>query len=173
MIKKSYEELLLGSKNAKILSGEVTYKERKKPEYKEGTETSTLAGYLKKNYPDLPFETVKHEGKKQYWEQNQHKKQNSEDSFADTRIYFPDFTLMIEQKKFGTKLTLKDGETLASEHLQDQYNTIKRLFCAHRKCYFAVGISEAITLVIQGVNGCLPPMQFFKDRSDKIVDTLF
>jgi hypothetical protein len=145
-------------------------KQRKKMEYKEAGEQSSIATYLKKNYPDLPFETVKHEGKKEHWERNQHTKQNSYDSFPDTRIYFPNATLMIENKKLGTKLTLVDGVTCATEHIQEQYNTHKRLFSEHTKVYFAVGISEAITLIEQVRTGFYPPMQLFKDRAKKLMD---
>lgn len=143
--------------------GFVAIKDRKKPEYKEAGEQTTVAKYLKKYHPNLPFETVKHEGKKAYWEQQAHKTQNSDDSFADTRIYFPDFTLFIENKRAGTKLTLKDG-TCASDHIQRQYNTLKRLFAPHRRVYFAVGVTEAITLIEQSIAGTFVPMQIFKDR---------
>ncbi len=156
------QELLFGKRNAKILAGEPV-KERKKSIFKEASEQSTIAGYIKKHYPDLPFETVKHEGKKQFWEQSQHKKQNSDDSFPDTRIYFDHCTLMIENKRFGTKLTLKDGR-MASDHLQYQYNTHKRLFKGTTYVYFAVGVSEAIELFERVRNGNIPPQQLFKNR---------
>jgi len=145
-------------------TGFTAIKERKKTEYKEASEQSSIGKYMKKYLPNVPFETVKHEGKKSFWEQSQHSMQNSNDSFPDTRIYFSEFTLMIENKKLGTKLTLKDGVTCATEHIQNQYNTHKRLFNASTKVYFAIGISEAIELIEMAKIGLFKPMQIFRDR---------
>lgn len=135
--------------------------------YTESSEQSTIAGYLKKHYPNVPFETVKHEGKKALWEQSQHKKQNSADSFPDTRIYFDHCTLMLENKKMGTKLTLKDGVTCATDHINEQYKTHCRLFKGSTYVYFVVGIVDAIRHIDMVSEGLYPPKQLFKLRDVK------
>lgn len=136
--------------------------------YHESNEQSTIAGYLKKHYPNIPFETVVHEGKRTFAAQNRHKKQNSSDSFPDTRIYFPGQpTLMIENKKAGTKLTNLKG-VIASHHLQDQYETHKRLFSDHIRVYFCVGVSEAIEVINNAAQGIFAPQQVFIDRVDNL-----
>lgn len=155
------DALLYGKQIGKfVTTGEI--KVRKKREYKEAAEQSHIAGYIKKHYPDIPIETVKHEGKKKEWEQSQHSKQNTSDSFPDTRIYLPNVTLMIEQKAKGKSHVTKDGR-IKDMHHQYQYNTHKRLFNDHRKVYFAVGISEAIEIFEQALRGLFRPMQVYKD----------
>lgn len=160
---KSNEEkdrLLFGSTGSKLLNGEL--KEPKKRNYAESAEVSTIAGYIKKHYPNIPVEVVKHEGKKAKWEQNQHKKQNTDDSFPDTRIYLPNVTLMLENKAKGKPPVNAKGE-LNSYHHQYQYNTHRRLFNAHTKVYFAVGVSEAIEIFEQAVRGVFRPQQEYKN----------
>jgi len=159
------DAILFGKKIGKFVTTSELPKERKKMQYKEAAEVSSIATWLKKNYPDIPFETVKHEGKKARWEQQQHSKQNTEDSFPDTRIYLPNVTLMLENKKLGERLTDKEGR-LASMHLQYQYNTHKRLFNAHTKVYFAIGVEQAIDIIKDAINGLFSPMQVFKDNKE-------
>jgi len=137
-------------------------KPRKKITYAESGEVSNIVGYIKKHYPDIPVEVVKHEGKKAKWEQSQHSKQNTSDSFPDTRIYLPNVTLMFEQKAINKPPCNKDGR-LKDMHHQYQYNTHKRLFNAHTKVYFTVGVSEAIEIFEQALNGVYRPMQVYKD----------
>lgn len=150
---------------------------RKKIEYKEASEQSTIASYIKKHYPHIPVETVKHEGKKQKWEQNQHKVQNSNDSFPDTRIYLPNVTLMLENKAIDKPPANNNGK-LKDMHHQNQYDTHRRLFNAHTKVYFAVGISEAIEMFLQALNGVYRPMQVYadcaaKEKMDTLADDFF
>lgn len=156
------DALLFGKKlGTYITTGELP-KKRKTMTYKESGEQSTIAGYIKKNYPNIPLETVKHEGKKSRGEQNRHSKQNTEDSFPDTRIYLPNITLMFENKKHGTKLTNNNNE-LTSWQLQYQYNTHKRLFNEHTRVYFIVGVDEAIEIFEMAVKGEFKPMQIFNN----------
>lgn len=159
------DALLFGKKLGKFVTTGELPKPKAKRQYKEASEQSAIATWLKKYHPNIPFETVKHEGKKAKWEQQQHAKQNTEDSFPDTRIYLDDVTLMIENKKLGERLTDKEGR-LASMHLQYQYNTHKRLFKAHTKVYFAVGVDEAIRLIERAIDGSYSPMQVFKNHPE-------
>lgn len=170
------EDLFLGKKVAKALRGEVP-KKRKDIEYKEGKEQTTIAKHIKKYYPHIPVETVKHEGKKALWEQSQHSVQNSEDSFPDTRIYLPNVTLMFEQKATGKPPANANGK-LKDMHHQRQYNTHRRLFSDHIKVYFTVGVSEAIEIFEEALRGLYRPMQMFDDcealvKIDRVTDDFF
>lgn len=170
------EDLFFGKKVAKALRGE-TPKKRKDIEYKEAGEQTSIAKYIKKYYPHIPVETVKHEGVKAKWEQNQHKSQNTQDSFPDTRIYLPEVTLMLEQKALGKPPTNQNGK-LIDWHHQHQYDTHRRLFNARTKVYFTVGVQEAIAIFEDALKGLYRPMQVFgdcaaKEKADKVVDDFF
>lgn len=158
-------------------TGIIQAKQRKKITYKEAKEASTVVAYIKKNYPDILVETVKHEGKKQFWEQSQHKKQNSEESYPDTRIYLPEITLMLENKANDKPPSNANGK-LKDWHHQNQYDTHRKLFNKHTKVYFAVGVDHGIELFEQCRIGDYPPMQIYsdcaaKEKEDKLFDNFF
>lgn len=170
------EDLFFGKKVAKALRGE-TPKKRKDIQYKEAKEQTSIAKYIKKHYPRIPVETVKHESVKAKWEQNQHNSQNTQDSFPDTRIYLPEVTLMFEQKALGKPPANQNGK-LRDWHHQHQYDTHRRLFNAHTKVYFTVGVSEAISIFEDSLKGLYRPMQVFgdcaaKEKEDKALEDFF
>lgn len=158
-------------------AGTITHKPRKAITYAESKEQLTIASYIKKHYPNIPVETVKHEGKKKHWEQNQHAALNTQDSFPDTRIYLPNITLMLENKAIGKPPANLNGKLIDMHH-QNQYNTHRRLFSGHTKVYFAVGVSEAIEIFEDAVKGIYRPMQIYKDcaaleKNNSLADAFF
>jgi hypothetical protein len=161
---------LPGYRNPRKYQGVMTEQEAKKKDrvYKESGEQGTVAGHLKKHYPHIVFHTSTTESVKSYGAQNRLKKQNSEPGYPDTTIFMPNgIVLLIEQKPLGTDLTLKDGKTLASDHLQHQYKCHLRLFALGHRAYFAVGVQEAIHIVDNAVQGIFRTQQIFTLRVDK------
>lgn len=62
----------------------------------------------------------------------------------------PDYTcgLFIEIKKEGTKIFLKDGETLvADEHVREQAETLKKLRDRGYKAVFGIGFEECKKII--------------------------
>lgn len=154
------------------------YYERKKKVYAESAEQGTIASYIKRKYPDIIFHTTRVEGKKEFWEQNQIKKLNSHSGFPDTFILQPLHGyggLMIENKKFGTKLFKVDGQ-FASEHYRNQYITHQKLIQAGYAVYFAVGISNAIEILESFICGNLKPflkVDLKMSKQDQLADDFF
>lgn len=154
------------------------YKKLTKPRYAESAEQSTIATYLKRAYPNVIFHTTRVEGKKEFWAQNQIKKQNSHTGFPDTFILEPKGKyagLMIENKRSGTKLFKKNGQFI-NDHYRNQYQTHQLLLAKGYAVYFAIGITEAIELIDRYMRGDAMPflnITLQQTKQDQLADDFF
>lgn len=152
----------LGTQGKPKKFGHVNPEEKPKRNYKESKEQGSIAGYLKKYHPDIMFQTTTPEGKKELWQQNQIKKNNSHSGYPDTNILAARAGyngLMIENKALGTKIfQIRQPNRFASEHLANQYNTHLKLRKQGFAVYFAVGVTDAVKILEAYLSGQPMPM---------------
>ena len=111
-----------------------------------------VCGYLKMLHPDLIFISDVASGMKMTMGQAvKAKKMRSSRGQPDLFIAKPNgkyHGLFIEIKKEGTKIYLKDGETVVSdEHIQEQWAILDQLRLLGYKAEFGIGYDHCIRLI--------------------------
>ena len=124
---------------------------RKKPSHDEEDMQMALCEYIQYQYPNVSF-TSEASGflKLKPYQAARAKKMRSSKGLPDLLIFHPNQThhgLMLELKKEGTKLFLKNGDFTANAHVQEQLAVIQHFNRLGYFADFAVGIDEARAVV--------------------------
>ena len=111
-----------------------------------------ICNYIKVKYPNVIFVCDTAAGMKlPIWVAKKAKQMRSNRGLPDLIILHPNASfhgLCLEIKREGTKLYLKDGETLvADEHLREQSEVINRLKARDYMACFCVGFDEAVKII--------------------------
>lgn len=134
---------LIGVKSARKHKGVLTEAEDKAKKESRNAETklqSKICGWMREQWPDLVFLSDFAAGLKlSPFLANIRAGQSCNDKVPDLYIFGPVKPLIIEIKVSDDNLFLKDGMTLCSEHVQRQYETIKKL---RKTCYADFGVGE-------------------------------
>lgn len=183
-MKPTYEQLLLGKRNAKILSGEAAYKP-KVMKHEEADLHLAFCKWVRLQYPKLQFIRHEREKKRSPFLQNLFKIYNSDNDKmpdfellepshvvigythppTDTSFRIPKYVhmyhrLYIEFKKPRTTLTLRDGKTIKSEY-SEQYRRHIAFWEQNSPAYFCSDLLEAQELLRAYLSGNPLPMQVF------------
>lgn len=105
------------------------------------------ADYLRKHYPDVPFDGNSKNVKLEVWQGAQMKRMGKAKSWPDmfiARARHGYHGLYLELKREGESVRRKDnGELLKNEHLQAQAEMHEKLRAEGYWCDFVIGFGEA------------------------------